>query len=242
MGPKTTILACACLAACLPCIFAQGTAWLGYVPGESPTVEGDSFLQQPFRFPSSRFQQIYSSSSFSNLAGSQGVYIGTVYFRLDSRPNNVINGYYTNFQINLSTTLRPPEGLSPVFSENVGADDTMVFAPTTVRYFNGSSMTNPQASAIGVRFSQDFFYHPTNGNLLLDIRIPNGTWTAIMDGWNQPGDGISSVFGNFGDSSGTVSTFGLATLFTGTQVPEPSGIALALIGLTAFALFIRKRK
>jgi hypothetical protein len=89
-------------------------------------------------------------------------------------------------------------------------------------------------------FATPFFYNPANGNLLLDFRIYQGfgpiggqQGVAILDAFNVVGDSVSSVYA-FGASlptSGQTSTLGLATDIRIIPVPEPSTVALLLVGL-----------
>ena len=99
-----------------------------------------------------------------------------------------------NIRINLSTTSQVPDGLSNTFAENVGADDTVVF--------NGalplsSAVTGPdggpKAFDIVITLQTPFWYDPTAGNLLLDVRNFEAAATTSVDAEMTEGDPISHV-------------------------------------------------
>ncbi len=78
----------------------------------------------------------------------------------------------------------------------------------------------------------------------MDIKVFTGASTTFFDAIDVTGDSVSSVFG-FGKpipSSGQASSLGLATIFAVQPIPEPSTIALFVLGLAGFAVFAYKRK
>jgi len=189
--------------------------------------------------PPGRFQQVYDSSIFGSLAQSGGGYIAEISFRIDAFQGHSFMATIPSIQINLSTTTLFPDGLSSVFSQNVGSDDMMVFGPSAASLtgVGGGGVTGFHVS---FSFSTPFFYDPANGNLLLDIRIHEGfgpigppQGVAILDAFSVAGDSVSSVyaFGPTSPTSGQVSTLGLATAFHVVPVPEPSLIALLAVGV-----------
>lgn len=149
-----------------------------------------------------RWQQVVSASDFSTV-NSDGCYIwgmGAVQF--GSFPVD-----YPEFQINVSTTSRAPDALSPVFSENTGGDDLTVFHGRVEGMFWGSIL---------VLFDSPFYYNPSQGNLLLDFRNFSGmawdesTRRPRMDAAYSFSDTVSSVFRtNVYSPQGNIATFGL---------------------------------
>lgn len=224
---------------------AQGGSW--EVPIDARTQEGNSGSLYPFSYGYTRYQQVNAATDFGSPMGPDGAFLQGMYMRLDSPNGFSFSGYPTNLQVNLSTTLRQPDSLSPVFSDNVSANDQIVFGPTTPRlaadHISGRA---PQSwtAGIWIPFSQPFLYRPADGNLLLDIRLFNGsTAGSWIDAWNRTGDSVSSVSGGIGDLSGTASTLGISTLFYGTLVvPEPSTYVLLALGTAALLLLRKKRK
>src|SRR5437773_216873 len=134
-------------------------------------TEGNSFGYLPFDFPSSgrRFQQVFDASQFSAIAGGGG-YITALGYRLDSRCQGAEGQTIPSFQIDLSTTSKGPDSLSPVFAENVGPDDMVVRGPSQVFLLGGCASGMPQSFTAFVSLDHPFFYNPRTGNLLLDIR------------------------------------------------------------------------
>ena len=228
-------------------IKGQGGSW--EVPIDSRTQEGNSQTVYPFSAGYTRYQQLNAASDFGSsiggtVIGPGGVLLRGMYLRLDSPIGFSFGGYATNLQVNLSTTLRQPDSLSPVFFDNVGANDQIVFGPATPRLAGDHTGSSPEPWTTGVliQFDQPFLYLPTEGNLLLDIRLFNGSTAAgFLDAWNRPGDSVSSVYGDIADLSGTTSTLGISILFSGTVVPEPSTYALFALGAAAL-LFLRKKR
>ncbi len=127
-----------------------------------------------------------------------------------------------------------PDSLSPVFANNIGADETLVFGPAN-QLVSGTFVPRSNAAqdwSVVLRFNTPFLYRPADGNLLLDIKVTGGVG-AQLDAWNRASDSVSSVSGFYGDASGATSTIGLATAFNGTLVPEPSTYVLFTLGAAA---------
>src|SRR5437588_6885707 len=89
---------------------------------------GNSFMDAPFGTPSRftiRVQQAYASSAFSAIP--QRVFITGLAFRYDCQPGIICLAVDPqDGQINLSTTSRGLNALSPVFAENIGADEAII--------------------------------------------------------------------------------------------------------------------
>src|SRR5213592_3510075 len=100
------------------------------VPNDLEGTEGNGTDRYPFsiRFidGSTRYQQVYDQSQFLRTPASG--FVTTIRFRIDSSGYS-FGGTLPNIQINLSTIVKPPDGLSTNFDENIGADDTVVFGP-----------------------------------------------------------------------------------------------------------------
>src|SRR5207245_1191964 len=110
----------------------------------------------------------------------------------------------SSIQFNLSTTSRNPDGLSPTYAQNVGADDTVVFngsLPLSSQ-FSGPAF-GPKAFDIVVPLTTPFTYSPADGNLLLDIRNFSGSSVSLLSGSGVSGDAGSRVAGSLSSLSGT---------------------------------------
>src|ERR1051325_2211630 len=192
---------------------------LALVPVKPGTGDGNAAFSVPFNDATDtiRFQQVYSASAFSQVFQSSpgGFFINTIGFRGDEQFGGG-NDRAPNFQINLSTTQKGPDGLSAVFSQNVGLDDTVVFGP------GGRNFLSSPRQYDAITLSTPFFYNPSAGNLLLDVRMyspivyPPGGQAYLIDAESTVGDSISSVFAlNVNAVTGTALTAGLMTEFIG---------------------------
>ena len=119
----------------IPALSNEASAFSALEPAGSLGVEGNSYTFVPFTLqreglPSVRYQQVYSGSDFLACA-PEGGYINRILFRPDG--NRDIgqgngSGLLRDVQINLSTTAKSADSLSPVFAQNVGTDDTVIHA------------------------------------------------------------------------------------------------------------------
>src|SRR2546430_2586339 len=127
-------------------------------PNDLSSTEGNSFGYDPFDVSSTgrRYQQVFEGSQFSAVANGGGL-ISTIGFRLDGSCQRPEGQGFPSFQINLSTTAKTPDFLSPVFSENLGLDDTIVRAPSQLGLVGVCSSSTPQSFTVLVSFDHPFF-------------------------------------------------------------------------------------
>jgi hypothetical protein len=219
-------------------------------PNGYEAVDGDTGNLFPF-FASSltnnsmRYQQVFGASEFGAIAAGGGT-ITEIAFRAHSE-SPPFAAALASIQIDLSTTAKVADGLSTVFADNVGADDTTVFGPlpfaiSSTQPANFTSTAKP--FEIVFPLLTPFFYDPALGNLLLDIRIlvqaPQPLIATIaLDGTVSGSDTTSRVYSFANDvnsaTADQVSTYGLIARFTATPVPEPSTALLLAFGLGALA-------
>jgi hypothetical protein len=204
------------------------------VPG---SAEGNTANGAPFSFYppfTMRYQQVYGASAFGDLS-EEGGWITAMAFRFEAGSGGGAN--IPNVQINLSTTPRAVDGLSTVFADNVGLDNTIVLGPGQAPFFNNTPGA-PPFFPVMMTFDRAFYYDPKAGNLLLDVWLseaaPPDFQTRFLDASHVLGDSVSRVYGDTVNSpSGTADTLGLVTAFTVTPVPEPSAWVILLLGLPA---------
>jgi len=201
------------------------------VPNSARTTEGNSNNGYPFDLSevgltSQRYQQVYAASQFGG-----GGLITQIVFRPDATFGHAFTSMLSDIQIDLSTTSAADDGLSSIYANNVGADDTVVFArgPLTLSSAFTGPPDGPKDFDIIITLSHPFLYNPALGNLLLDVRNFGGGITTFFDAVSTTGDGVSRLFNqNVNNTTGTTDTGGLVTGFN--IVPEPGSAALLLVG------------
>jgi hypothetical protein len=248
MKPTRTNLSLTCLLLSLGTLVARGDLVVA-VPGQFEWEPGDASTWWPFgyfsdRTPSCRYQQVYDASEFAAITNGGG-WINGLAFRL--KGGTGLGALLPDIQINLSTTGREPDGMSLVFSENVGGNDTLVLGPGPF-YLRNNVPGAPSGFPVLIELNQPFYYNPQAGNLLMDVRYnlapPPGDPPGPFDASWGPGDSISSLFARgVGSVTGTADTIGLVTAFEITPVPEPGSLFLLALGLPAvFFAVCRKHK
>ena len=209
------------------------------VPNSARTTEGNTNNGYPFDLgqtglTSQRYQQLYAASQF----GSGGL-ITQIIFRPDATSGQAFTSTLSDIQIDLSTTSAADDGLSTTFANNVGANDTVVFArgPLTLSSAFTGPPNGPKDFDIIITLTTPFLYNPAMGNLLLDVRNFGGGSTCSFDAVFTPADGVSRVFSLTGvnATTGSTDTLGLVTGFN--IVPEPGTAMLLAGGGTLLALF-----
>jgi hypothetical protein len=221
----------AALVVLLPWVPSRGQ-FVTAVPNSLFLVEGNTNNFYPFWvfWPyTGRYQQVYAASQFSLASNggqdyqeyfaamTNGGWISDIYFRFDGGSPS-FSSTVSNVEIHLSTTQREPDGLSQVFSDNVGPDDTIVFSGSFI--LENSSRSTPEAYESHIALRTNFWYDPSIGNLLLDVRVHQGLnfLPAPLDAVAVTGDSVSSV-SSTNDTSGIVNTTGLVTFFE--MAPPP---------------------
>lgn len=107
----------------------------------------------------------------------------------------------SDLEVVLSTTPRPPDGLSPKYAENIGPDAATVFrGPLSLSSAASGPASGPKAFDIAIPFTQPFLFDPTKGNLLVDIRNYSSVTLPWTDATMNPEDGASRQY-SFGTGS-----------------------------------------
>lgn len=241
------LLICTALVLLVCFATAQTSRFEIVAPNDLWHTDGNSGSHWPWASGPMRYQQIFDASEFSSLAAAGGGWIQNLSFRLDAADVGDFQRTVTDVQINLSTSLRGPDGLSTVFAENIGPDERVVFTGNAdlimFREPGPPTASMPFGTAI---FITPFFYDPSQGNLLLDILIFSEGPILLpsdMDSSRVLGDSISRVVGSVNASSGfTVDTEGLVTRFLVEPIPEPSILGLLSLGTGLGIITWRTRK
>lgn len=170
-----------------------------------------------------RMQQVYSSSVFLAL-GEQAGWISALWFVSDSEVGRIWSAPLPRVEINMSTTQKEPDKLNVAFTENLGASVTTVYSSGPLVLTSGG-----RGSVVKLILQKPFYYHPTNGNLLLEIKNFEPTCcpgnpsanAGPLDAWDDVGDSISRVYarGDANASTGIADSLGLTTYFVVEAVP-----------------------
>jgi hypothetical protein len=174
--------------------------------------------------PTIRYQQVYSALAFTNVQTSS-IYATTMTFRT---ADLVFYATVPSVQINLSTTPKAVDGLSSVFSENVGPDDSVVLGPESYDFGVPGSQGGTNEPILAV-FERPFRYNPLLGNLLLDVRIFDGRgyndpdeFFPALRAYSSPTDWVSRVWAT--NVSATVAdvndSVGLSTVIQLSPIPS----------------------
>src|SRR5215831_8521645 len=214
------------------------------VPNSLADAEGNSNNCFPFGFcqgnGTMRYQQVYASSQFS-----APILIGQFLFRPDANTGAAFSAVLPDIQINMSTTSKAPDSLSTTFADNVGVDDSIVYARGALALsssFTGP-VVGPKTFDILISLTSPFLYNPGAGNLLLDVRNYQQVDTTQFDSHDVP-TGVVSRMWSFDVNTATTGEGGTATLGLVTEfgaVPEPSTVILITAGTIPFWLMCRSR-
>ena len=182
------------------------------VPNANATVEGNSGNTYPFDIGASnmRYQQVYASSQFGAVPAG-GAFLTAIAFRVDAGWG-AFAVTLPGIQINLSTTAKAPDGLDTTFANNVGLNDAIVYSGALA--LSSAASGSPAAFDILIPLTTPFWYNPTGGNLLLDVRNSGGGSSASFDAVSTANDSVSRVYGGVGSSTGVTDTLGLVTEIT----------------------------
>lgn len=211
-----------------------------YAPAEATNPSNNGNASLGGLNPSSRLQQVYGRDGFPfGIPPDSGFLIHVIYFRTDESSVPISgSASFSDVEFRFSTTSREPDGLSTLFSENIGPDETTVFGrgSLNLNWSQGSFVT-------GIPLDRPFLYNPAAGNLLLDMRNYGAGDIPSLDAFAVFGDSVSIV-GNEEVNSpvGDAFTHGLATLFWVdiVPIPEPSTTALLFLVLVTLGWKFRR--
>ena len=229
---KSNTIQCLVLLAMIGASATRGENILFTVPEGFYFSEGNDGSRLPFAYLGPvRYQQVFDASDFGTLPPG-GAYLTRIFLQVNC-PSCNCGWLVTNLQVTVSTTSKAPDGLSPIFSENVGSDETIVFGP---RNYNppggGSCATFLHGQEINV--DTPFFYNPALGNLLIETRHENISWQFqpmnpnndftkwLLDAETVVGDSVSRIaaFSLTTNMAEVVETTGLVVLFQFDPIPS----------------------
>jgi hypothetical protein len=213
-------------------------ATIGSPPGSINSDTPTPFLVTTDFTQSVQYQQVYGAEDFAR-EGSPAYLITEISFAGSAAPVII-----PNVQIYFSTTQASVDSLSPVFANNLGPNNTLVYSGR-IDWTTGSG----GSFAFRIPLQQAFRYDWSVGNLLMEVRnyqtvppLPFPQQRLFM-AVNTLGDTVSYAVAYDVNASSAefLGTRGLLTLFTVTGVPEPSAAWLLVSGLSALAVLARSR-
>jgi hypothetical protein len=166
-----------------------------------------------------RIMYLCDASQFQALSGP--AYLTGFAYRPDHTPD-ASGPKPLTAKVYASTTTRSPAGFSTRFSDNIGADNTMVFDGTvTLSTANQPGPGNTRQFDYTWQFTTPFLYDPTAGNLVLELQILQGTGPAIrFDA--VAGSPVVRNLSLAGDPAATVGQFFEAPVLRFTFEPAPA--------------------
>jgi hypothetical protein len=222
---------------------APGPAATGEVirivsPPSAANTEGDSSVSPP-RTPL-RIQYLIPASDFAGVPGTHR-YIASFNFRGDQTQTQAVDWTMPHEQIWISTTNLT--SLTSAFDANHGPNKKLVFDGTFTYPILGSGpAAGPRPFADGTRLQTPFYYDPSQGNLVIELRDidKNYPLPASVDLATVPSPNFRTLLneGNANAATGILVPNTVAPMQFEFVVPEPS--ALALAGL-AFLYAARSR-
>lgn len=190
-----------------------------------------------------QYQELFRASALAT-TWQTPVKITSVAFRVAEGGNQSFDAVVPRVEIRFSTTLRPPEEMSTIYSINKGADEKTVFNHSNVRIMaTGDQPVNP--FEVRFSFAEPFVYDPSQGHLLMYLAHDSPTLPSDrgIDAHSFGELDESSPFASYG-GGGFVSptAYGLVTQFEWVAIPEPQLIPLISVGLFVMMAVKFKKK
>lgn len=217
---------------------ASGFAETVVVPNNLANKPGDvgvaTFSEGP-----QRSQQLYMGTDLQPLLPN-GALITEVRFRAHAPFQQFsISGTFTDFEVRLSTAPKTATFMSPFFAQNVGGDETVVRPRGSLDWqLVNDGTSSAQSFSLVIPLPTPFYYDPTSGNLLMDIRnykVGAREGPSALD-YIQTSSATALVWGGLTSPSGDgVIHGGFVTQFGFANVPEPSAAMLLLAGFFCIA-------
>lgn len=201
-------------------------------------IEGHNAIRSELAPASGTYQQTFASSLFSSLPEG-GLQISEIYLYASLAFNGIAIGDLYGVSVELSTTAKNIDSLSPIFASNVSDDHRLFNDPgQPIQIVANRSPGHAVGAMLGV--GKGFFYDPSKGNLLVQIKglvLPGGLRLDAVQG--SP---FTSSYQSY-DASSEIGELNQNSLVMGldvTSIPEPCTLAILGFGITGICLASRR--
>jgi hypothetical protein len=218
------------------------------VPSQFTSASGNDYDDAPLGTTNQHFQQVYSASLLSGLSiGDQITGIG---FRTISNSVSLVSQTVPDYSIWMGTSALAPGSMSSTFANNRTLDFTNVLSgPLNIA--PGQFPGGPGINNFGyITFTTPYTY--TGGNLLIEIAYADFSGGGVSVDTAFPYNNLDPSLAQTAFGSGPSSTTAdqglyneaIITSFMVTPIPEPTSLALFVIGMAGIPLVrsISKRR
>ncbi len=216
--------------------FAEGSVQTLVAPNEGALTDGPG-ADLPFVNHMTRLQNIYNGSQFSS-SMPQGGIITQIAFRIDQSDRNSLSAVMPSLEIHMSTAPTFAQNISPVWANNVGQDETVVFPKGPIAFMVAAAKLGPNPFELRIPLPTSFFYDPRRGSLSIDLYLyaPADGNRLLVD---TSGTQVAAQIGEIGAPTSVTTTAALV-LQVGF-IPVPEAPIACIMGMGLFLLLLSRR-
>jgi hypothetical protein len=176
---------------------------------------------------------LYDSSEFRSAMPEGGLITG-IAFRLDESIEQPLSVVLPDIEIRMATARRSPSDISFVFADNVGPDETIVFARGQAHLEASTSPDVPPPFTQFIPLTKAFAYDPGKGGLAVDLLTDQAVPGRIL--LDTGGSGTAAVVGPIGFERALGPLPGLIVELQFEAIPEATASRILAVGMFVFGL------